>query len=246
MKKYLIKCKTWSIAYGTMEILVAVANVLLAYVFQFIVAIAAGENEKTIYDGVLVIVLYLLYNVGVGGLFYFCKEHFRSKIMWEMKNDVFNHFMGRKFSEYYKSNTGEYISILNNDLKMIEEKAILPIFNTIQHTATLILAFYSIWRVNSLLAPILLLVAIITMFFGKIYSIGLSEASEDYLKESAEYQKKIKDFFQGFEVIQNFGILHIIQNKHTQCNHVLEERRYKNNIRLDRASVLSNATNLLI
>ena len=55
---------------------------------------------------------------------------------------------------------------------MIEEKAILPIFNTIQHTATLILAFYSIWRVNSLLAPILLLVAIITMFFEKIYSIG--------------------------------------------------------------------------
>ena len=91
--------------------MIAFENVLLAYVFQFIVAIAAGETNKTMRDGIMVVLAYLIFNLVFGFVFYFCKERFRYKIMGEMREDIFNHFIERKFEKYYKNNTGEYISI---------------------------------------------------------------------------------------------------------------------------------------
>ena len=246
MRKYLMKCKVSALSFGIAEVVTAIENVLLAYVFQFIVAIAARETNRTIKDGILVVLGYLIFTLVFGFIFYFCKERFRCRFMGELREDIFNHFMARKFAKYYKNNTGEYISVINNDLRLIEQNAVLPIFNIIQHTATLLLALYSIWRVNRVLAPVLLLVAIGTMFFGKVYSVGLSEASDAYMNESAEYQNKIKDAFQGFEVIHNFGILGIIQKKHAGWSQSLEQKRYGSNIRMDRAACLSNFTNLSI
>ena len=46
MKRYLMKCKVSALSFGIAEVVTAIENVLLAYVFQFIVAIAAGETNR--------------------------------------------------------------------------------------------------------------------------------------------------------------------------------------------------------
>ena len=100
MRKYYKKHKLLTFGWAAFELVVALNSILLSAMMQFIVAIATGENGKTIKDGVLVLTVFLIYNYVTGHLFYYFKERFKCSIVEDVRNDLFAHRMGRKFSEY--------------------------------------------------------------------------------------------------------------------------------------------------
>ncbi len=246
MLKYYKKCKGWAISWAVMEPIVAASSFFVTLLLQYIVAIATGENGKTIADGVFWSVAVVLYSVVTSLLFYYCKEHFRCRVTEEMKNDIFAHIMGKKFSEYYKTNTGEYLSVINNDVKLLEETATQPVFTSIQDISLLLVSLGYMCYVNFSLAVIMLVIALASLLLPRLYSLGLSAASEVYMKKTAEYNRKIKDAFSGFEVIRNVGILRTMQNRQNNWNHELEQSRYQNNIKLDRAGTMTQMTRILV
>lgn len=246
MRKYYKKCRGWAIGWAIMEPAVAMESFFLALLLQFIVAIAEGENGKTIADGVVGVLALVLYALVTEFLFYYCKEHFRCRVTEEMKNDIFSHIMGRKFSEYYKTNTGEYLSVINNDVKLLEDKAMQPVFTSLQDIFLLVVSLGYMCYVNVGLTGIMVAVAAASLFLPKLYSMGLSAASKAYMEKMAEYNKNIKDAFSGFEVIRNVGILGIIKDRHNNWNYELERSRYQNGIKLDRASLLAQLTRIMV
>lgn len=70
----------------------------------------------------------------------------------EIKEDLFGHILGRKFSQFYETNTGTYLSVINNDVQLLDEKAVLPVFAMIQHGFLLAMALCYIAWMNWLLA----------------------------------------------------------------------------------------------
>lgn len=246
MLKYYKKCKGWAVSWAIMEPMVAMNSFFLALLLQYIVAIAAGEDGKTIAGGVSWVIALCVYTVIVNLLFYYCKEHFHCRVTEEMKNDIFSHIMGRKFSEYYRTNTGEYLSVINNDVKLLEEKAMQPLFTSIQDVFLLVISLGYMCYVNIGLAGVMLAVSLASLLLPKLYSLGLSAASKAYMEKTAEYNKKIKDAFSGFEVIRNAGILGIIKDCQNNWNHELERSRYRSNIKLDRASTLAQLTRIMV
>ncbi|MBQ7920335.1 MAG: ABC transporter ATP-binding protein [Lachnospiraceae bacterium] len=202
---------------------------------QFIVAIATGENGKTVTDGIIAVVVFIIYNYFTGRIFYYCKEQFKSHIVEDIRNDIFSHIMGRNFLRYYESNTGEYLSVLNNDVKVLEDSAIQPTFTMIQYGGMLIMASIYVWSVDWGIALLMLGVAVASFFLPKLFSRNLDRKNEAFLEETAGYNEKIKDAFTGFEVITNFGILEMFKSMHQEWNHRVQEKKYHSAFALDNA-----------
>lgn len=246
MKKYYKKCRLFAIGYGIMEVITATTSMLLSLTIQFITAVATRENGRTVTDAVIASLLLAAYSLLAGFLLYYFKEGLRCQMTKAIKDDLFGSIMRRGFSKFYQINSGEYISLINNDVQQLEEKAILPIFAMIQYAFLLVMALGYIGAMNLLLAVLMLAIAIASLFLPKLYGKGVDVASEIYMKQLAKYLERIKDAFSGFEVVRNVGILHMIMEKHGQWNEKLEHKRYQCNRRLDRANNLTQTTNVLI
>lgn len=246
MKKYYKKCRLFAVGYGIMEVITATTSMLLSLTIQFITAVATRENGRTVTDAVIASLLLAAYSLLAGFLLYYFKEGLRCRMTKAMKDDLFGSIMERSFSKFYQVNSGEYISLINNDVQQLEEKAILPVFAMIQHVFLLVMALGYIGAMNLLLAVLMLAIAIASLFLPKLYGKGVDAASEIYMKQLAKYLERIKDAFSGFEVVRNVGILHMIMEKHGQWNEKLEHKRYQCNRRLDRANNLTQTTNVLI
>ncbi len=246
MGKYYKKCRVFAIGYGVMEVVTATTSMLLSLTIQYITAIATGENGKTAADGVAAALLLAVYSLLVGILLYYFKENLRCKMAREIKEDLFGHILGRKFSQFYETNTGTYLSVINNDVQLLDEKAVLPVFAMIQHGFLLAMALCYIAWMNWLLAALMLAIAIASLFLPRLYGRGVDAASEAYMEQLSVYHQKVKDAFLGFEVIRNVGILERMAEQHRTWNGQLQERRYRSNRRLDRANNLTQTTNVLI
>ena len=101
MRKYYKKHKLLTLGWGITELVVALNSIFLSAIMQFIVAIATGENGKTVTDGIIAVVVFIIYNYFTGRIFYYCKEQFKSHIVEDIRNDIFSHIMGRNFLRYY-------------------------------------------------------------------------------------------------------------------------------------------------
>lgn len=246
MKKYYKKCRFFAIGYGIMEVITATTSMLLSLTIQFITAIATGENGKTVTDAVIASLFLATYSLISSFFLYYFKEKLRCRMTKEIKEDLFGSIMKRNFSKFYQVNSGEYISLINNDVHQLEEKAILPIFAVIQYAFLLIMALGYIGAMNGLLAVIMVIIAIVSLFLPRLYGKGVDVASKIYMEQLAKYLERIKDAFSGFEIIRNVGILNIMMEKHREWNEKLEHRRYQCNRRLDRANNLTQTTNILI
>ena len=246
MKKYYKKHKLLTLGWGIFELVVASNSILLSVMMQFIVAIATGENGRTITDGVIALVVFLGYSYLTGHIFYRFKERFKCRIIEDVRNDLFTHIMGQKFSEYYKKNTGEYLSVLNNDVKVLEDNAIQPTFTMIQYGGMLVMASIYVWSVNWMIALLMLGVAVVSFFLPKLFARNLDVKNEAFLNETARYNEKLKDAFTGFEVIKNFGIFDKIKSMHQGWNRQVLDRKYDSAFALDSANNLTQVVNTLI
>ena len=69
MRKYYKKHKLLTLGWGLFELVVALNSILLSAMMQFIVAIATGENGRTIEEGVFIVITLLMLSVAVVSFF---------------------------------------------------------------------------------------------------------------------------------------------------------------------------------
>ena len=67
--------------------------------------------------------------------------------MRQVRSDVFRGTVNYSIEEFEKRNTADYISIITNDVKMIEDNFLLPFFVI----STIYSYIYFLFRVNDLL-----------------------------------------------------------------------------------------------
>lgn len=63
------------------------------------------------------------------------------RIMRQVRSDVFRGTVNYSIEEFEKRNTADYISIITNDVKMIEDNFLLPFFEIVQYTVIIYFLF---------------------------------------------------------------------------------------------------------
>lgn len=150
-------------------------------------------------------------------------ENILKETFVNLKNQLFTKIIKMNAEAFNEFNTGTYISILDNDVKLLGDSYfnnILSLYNVI---VSFIFSFITVFFLNYTITIILIIVAIFSIIIPKFFNKKLVNLQEKYSENMKKYTSQIKDFFEGFQVIKSFNIQDKIIRNNEKLNKIREE-----------------------
>ena len=148
------------------------------------------------------------------------------KTVLKIKNDIFAAILGRKISEFSQTNSAKYISLINNDIKIVNDKYISGILAMTKDITTMVFALGTMAFLSPVNAIIALVLSSAPLVVPVIFGNKLSKTNLKHMKKMAALNEKVKDFLLGFEVIKSFGIEKNIASKFFSYANDAEKSRH--------------------
>jgi len=149
------------------------------------------------------------------------------KTVFKLKNDIFSAIMGTGISEFNQSNSAKHISVLNNDVQMVNEKYISSILAMTKDITTMVFALGAMAFLSPVNALIALVLSSSPLIVPAIFGGKLSKTNMTYMKKMGALNEKVKDYLSGFEVIKSFGIEKNIRAMFSKSSAESELSRYE-------------------
>lgn len=227
MRKFIFKYKgTLTLAFISIG-LSCMLSIGLALLLEKIIDVVQIGDISNFIKVVVVTVLFIIGESVINYLKAYFKNSYIKKTMYYIKSDMFNEMLKKKSYEFYKDNSAKYISLLSNDIKMIEEDYINTIFLIFENVVLFVGSLISMFVLNYKITIILIGVTALTFIIPKIFEEKLSERKAFYSEKLENFTMGIKDIFTGFEVVKAFSVEKKITNEYDKLNLNVEESKYK-------------------
>jgi len=151
------------------------------------------------------------------------------KTIFRLKNDIFSAILRKKISDFNQSNSAKYISAINNDIQMVNDKYIASILAITKDVSTMLFALGAMAFLSPVNALVALILSSSPMVLPAIFGKKLSSTNMTHMRKLSTLNEKVKDFLSGFEVIKTFGIEKNIGEKFSRTALAAEEARYDAN-----------------
>ncbi|EQG87229.1 ABC transporter family protein [Clostridioides difficile DA00167] len=126
--------------------------------------------------------------------------------MRQVRSDVFRGTVNYSIEEFEKRNTADYISIITNDVKMIEDNFLLPFFEIVQYTVIFISSFVLMIYFD-IIVTICVIIAIAIMFLvPSLLGQKLEKRQNIFSSKLADFTSSLKDILSGFEIIKSYSM----------------------------------------
>ncbi|WP_455544090.1 ABC transporter transmembrane domain-containing protein, partial [Intestinibacter sp.] len=123
-----------------------------------------------------------------------------------MRNDIFSKVMNKDMKDFSLDNSGRYISILYNDIKLIEDNFLNNIFSVISSFISFIISLVFLFSISPLIVVFISVFGILGFVIPNALSKKLTVQKNIYSENLEEITSVTKDLFSGFEVIKGFNI----------------------------------------
>lgn len=218
----------------------------IAFILQKMIDAGTTKNMVLMENLILVSIVYLVLSLIFSILEYVLKNRYVKNVMVRYKSDIIDNFLNKNLQEFKVSNTGSYISILNNDIKIIETDYVEAIFNIIRQIVLFVggvaAMVYVSYKVFLLVIICSLLPVIVSVAFSKQTADKQNKVSDSY----STFTTAIKDMFSGFTVIKSYNIEKEIASNLLSFNKKLEIRKNKYNNVVGLVGSLSGACGFLV
>ncbi len=132
------------------------------------------------------------------------KANYIKKTMVNVRQDVFHGIMCKSVSDYYAKNSAEYITLLNQNLGTYEENYLKNSFAIFESCVSILAAVILLLYINPVIAIISIVAMAIPSLIPKLYGKKIGLLQGGIMKQAAEYTAKIKDSFNGYEVLKTY------------------------------------------
>lgn len=224
MLKYIIKNKKF-IWYCLFLIVDAINVAYMAVLLkQTMDAAISGDMQQLMrVTGIIIcfVVEYSLVSWGTRRL----RAAFFSETMYHIKKDLFSALIDKNIMDFSEKKSGEYLSLFNNNLKLIEENGIAPIFTIIRSVVILVLSLTIMMYIQPFVSVVAIALSVLPILVPEIWGKRLSKATETYTKSMTDYNRVIDDIFMGMQVIRNYELEGYMIKRHEKNNQMLKMAR---------------------
>lgn len=207
MHKYIIKHKKEFICTICTSIASGLVPLYLAYVISIISDVAFNAHYEKIQYCVFSCILFLLYSFVSTSINSIMKAKYRKVLKQDLSQDVYTSLMKMDYINFKKGKVGDYLSLFTNDIKMVDEYYFFPLLSMIVDSIVSILVLIYVMRISMMCALMMVLIASATLFVPKIMENRLKRASNQLSTYAGEYNSKLKEIFQNYEVLHDFGVV---------------------------------------
>lgn len=226
MKKYIFKFKGLFVIVCLTQIVLSSMNIVLAFMFQYIIDLASGGNLNKFIIGLIWFLLFCIAMFILDVLLPIIKSIYIKKTLIYMKEDIFFSLLDKDVSNFNENNSSKYISILNNDINMIEHDGLLNIFRIIGYMFSFSLAVFSISYINITITFAIFITGAMTFIIPQLFNKKLSKRREVYSSSLENFVVRSKDLLNGFEVIKTFNLFDRVKNLYSDINKKVENNKF--------------------
>ena len=226
MKSYIKQNKILFITTILVSVISSLGYVFMAILLQQLLDIAVGKDIQQFIRTVLFSIFYF----AVLGIFLYLQSLLSKKvickIMCQIRSDVFQGTVHHSIEDFNKKNTADYISIITNDVKMIEDNFLLPLFEVVQYTviftASFLLMIYFDIIVTVCVIVAIAIMFLIPSFLGK----SLEKRQKKYSSKLADFTVGLKDILSGFEIIKSYSMKRYVIQRFSKENEETIRSKY--------------------
>ncbi|NNG67623.1 ABC transporter ATP-binding protein [Caldanaerobacter subterraneus] len=224
IKKYILKYKFLILVNAILIIFVSALKALQAILFKIIVDTSVGNLNYSIYTLIWYSVGFLIAVFTAETLSKAASAAFNKKVLIDYKQSIIESFIN---SRRRKITSSELISLLSNDVRMIETNYLTSLINIIEDVLLFIVSLYLILRINVYLTIVIFIFGWVPVIVPQLFTKINQELKGQYLKRLERFTNRIKEMAQGFEVIKAFNIENKILNMASKDNKDAEMAGYK-------------------
>ena len=204
--KYLFKYKLLFFTRVLTISLAALSVICFDFMMGFIVDIFSnGETEKfvpIILASIFLIIL-LFVTEYIDG--YVMSSYIKNTVNY-LRCDIFTKILNKDMKDFSLDNSGKYISILYNDIKIIEDSLLNNIFLVISSFISFIISLLFLFSISPSIVIFIVIFGILGFVIPSALSKKLIIEKNNYSHNLEEITSVTKDLFSGFEVIKGFNI----------------------------------------
>ncbi len=186
--------------------LVALASICFDFIMGFIVDIfASGQVEKfiPIVTVTIVLIIIMFFTEYLDGLV--MSNYIKNTVNY-LRCDMFSKLMNKDIKDFSLDNSGKYISVLYNDIKLIEDNFLNNIFLVISSLLSFLISLCALFYISPYIVIFISIFGVLGFIIPNTLSKKLVIEKNEYSKNLEEITSVTKDLFSGFEVIKGFNI----------------------------------------
>jgi ABC-type bacteriocin/lantibiotic exporter with double-glycine peptidase domain len=218
------------------------AGVGIAYLLKRMIDVTVERNFEKLVSTFLSNIVFLCI---FGALFYvysMFNKILLKNVIKNMRKSIFNGIFRRNYQDYYDVNTADYISVLTNDIKMIEENYLNPLFEIVQNAMSFVFTLIVLLIISPFITLILFVGMIMMLLIPGAIGKKLQSKQEEVSTQNSIFTAKIKDLFSGFEVIKSFHLIGRMKEYFEHENDALVLKKY----RADKLFVLNETSSQIL
>ncbi|SHH94109.1 ABC transporter ATP-binding protein [Sporanaerobacter acetigenes] len=208
MKKYLFKHKkALFILAMVFTILESIFYTGEAYIFKNILDLVSLDmSMDKFYDTVLISIVYTLVHCVVIYIYRNALSKYSKSVVTEMKEDIFSNIYSYDLKSFSENNTESYVSIMLNDIKMIEKDYILNLFGIVGYMFDISFAIILLFKFDVKIALVAIGFSVLLSIIPKFFSKELARLKKNLSDGMKTFLVKVKEISEGFETIRTYDI----------------------------------------
>lgn len=225
MNRYIKKHTGLFVAAVSINIITGLVPVYLAYVIQVISDVAFNGHFERLAEALVLCLLFLVYSFVSTSLNSIMKAKYRRVLKANVSNDLYSSLMCQSYSGFQTKSTGSKLALFTNDIKMVDESYFFPLLTMIGQIIVAIVILIYVVHINIYVCLMMILIALITLMIPKFRAKRMSKLSNQLSSYAETYNSKLKEIFQSFDVIHDYGVLPSFLKKGKQVISTMEKRQ---------------------
>lgn len=193
-------------AFMIFNILVPLTNIAFTYSIKGIIDSGMSQNEDALTQAVLIGATVIFIYAGLNFISLRLKNKLVRQIMSRYKNKVFQSILDRDYRDFSKEKSGEFISVLTENMKKIEQDYLHQYFNISKNLSLMIFSLLAMFIGNWFLTLLVIIASIIPMMISGFIGHKSAYLQKRAMIANQKYLAKVKDILAGFLVIKSFNV----------------------------------------
>lgn len=239
MNKILLKYKF----YFFLSIILAIASSMFLvieslFIKNLIDSITSGDFN-IIKNNIKIYLLYIILAAILTFIYRQVRYKYTQKSLIFLKDEILKKIIYSDIQTFKSENSAKKISLLSNDIKIIEDDLFNNLFVLIVNFVSLATALICLFMLSIEIAISTLLIISLVAIIPKLFSKKLIFLKTNYSELLQYFTIKIKDIFSGIEVIKSFNIEKNVIDDYSKINKEVEISKYKFSILNTKAQFIS-------
>ena len=216
--------KKWFLISMISMVILSAYNLIISWLLQKIIDLAAGIDKTPFYQLALVSLLSFLVFIVFYFIFRYAHPKFLQTLSTSYKDLLFAKILRNNSSLVLELGSGQFLSKLSNDLKSIEEHYFDFYITLIDIGISFVGAIVLMLWYSPVLTMVAIALSILPLLVSIPASKEITKTEKNLSKENAGFMEFMRDTLSGYSVIKSF-----------QAESELESRFHEENVKIEKA-----------